>query len=127
MNKIIATKLLKPSVLIIEDGTYYANEVKHYLEDNGFFVMTAIHFNGVVSLMESIHFDYVLMDFNLNNYVDGAQITKIVKEHFPEVKILANSVDAFCNGKIINAGGDDIIGKDYRSLKAWIEQVKAGR
>lgn len=64
--------LIKPRILIVEDERVVALEIKEFLEQKGFDVSEpAGSPNEAVEAICCTEFDLILMDINLNSFIDG--------------------------------------------------------
>jgi len=100
-------------ILIVEDdasSTYFLKEV---LEETG--VTLEFATDGLTAIKmceEDRSISLVLMDIQIP-YMNGYETTGVIKELFPDIKIVAQTAHAFLDDKIkcLKAGCDDYISK----------------
>lgn len=83
----------KIKVIVADDHTILADGIENMLNKKGAFEVVAKATNGeeVIKLLKMHRIDVVIMDINMP-VMDGLEATRVVKEHFPEVKVLIMSM-----------------------------------
>jgi len=128
----INTKLIKfDSVLIAEDGKIFSESAKRIIH---FFGATEIYQaytpDEAVEILKNnnYHFDLILVDYffsygNVKNKT-GEDIIKNIREHNPNVLIIAFSYDPKGNVLLSKAGATTIVGKskNLKELNQWLEE-----
>lgn len=72
--------MTKPRILIIEDEKIAALELKEFLEEKGFMVDTPDGSpNKAVEAVCCADYDLILMDINLNSFIDGIDATQRIQ------------------------------------------------
>ena len=96
-------------VLVADDSAIFGRECKKELETAGFdVVLTGKDGNRVMSLLDSQHFDVVLMDAFMS-HADGADVLEHISQSLTEkpLVLLMSSMDnAEFEEQMINAGAD---------------------
>jgi len=112
-------------VLIIEDEIKLRNELKIFLENNGYEVSTIEDFTNVLETISKIQTDIILMDINLPN-INGEFLCKEIRKNNNVPIIMVTSKNTEMDELIsINYGADDFITKPYNPqiLLARIERI----
>ena len=112
-------------VLIIEDEIKLRNELKIFLENNGYEVSTVEDFTNVLETISKIQTDIILMDINLPN-INGEFLCKEIRKNNNVPIIMVTSKNTEMDELIsINYGADDFITKPYNPqiLLARIERI----
>ena len=112
-------------VLIIEDEIKLRNELKIFLENNGYEVSTIEDFTNVLEAISKIQTDIILMDINLPN-INGEFLCKEIRKNNNVPIIMVTSKNTEMDELIsINYGADDFITKPYNPniLLARIERI----
>jgi len=74
-------------ILVIDDDTDICLLLRRFLTKNGYEVAIAQNGQTGLSLLEEFSPDLVMTDFRLGD-LDGGQILRKIKEHFPDVPVL---------------------------------------
>ena len=106
------------NILIVDDNSNNRMMIKLVLEDYqeneniSFDIKEATDGQEAIDICQNNHFDIVYMDIMMPN-VDGIEATKIIKEKFPKMMIIAvSAVDDVDRMKLIlNNGAEDYIPK----------------
>lgn len=95
------------NVIIFEDNTHLRETIQLLLNETGSYRCSAAYpnCNDLIKKMSGNPCDVVLMDIEMPG-INGIEATKIIKEHFPEIPILIQTVffddnyifDAICAG-----------------------------
>ena len=112
-------------ILIIDDEIKLRNELKKFLENNGYEVSCLTDFNNVISDILQKETDLILLDINLPN-INGEFICKELRKKITTPIIMITSKNTEIDEIIsINYGADDFITKPYNSniLLARIERL----
>ena len=100
-------------VLIIEDEIKLRNELKIFLENNGYEVSTIEDFANVLEAISKIQTDIILMDINLPNINGEMLLKEIRKEINTPVIMVTSRNDEVDEVLSISYGADDYIIKPY--------------
>lgn len=112
-------------ILIVEDDTKLRNELKKFLENNGYEVDVIINFNDTLTEINNKNFDLILLDLNLPN-INGEYLVKELRKttNIPIIVVTSKNteIDELMS---INYGADDFITKPYNTtiLLARIERL----
>ncbi len=106
------------NILIVDDNSNNRMMIKLVLEDYqedkdiSFDIKEAVDGQEAIDMCQNKHFDIIYMDIMMPN-VDGIEATKIIKEKFPKMMIIAvSAVDDVDRMKLIlNNGAEDYIPK----------------
>ncbi|BCJ93299.1 DNA-binding response regulator [Anaerocolumna cellulosilytica] len=115
------------NVLIADDQKLFRESIKHFIELNGDFKVNACVNNGKEAFESCKHFlpDVILMDL-IMPICDGIEATKLIKEKYPDVKILiltaSNEGEYLSNA--LNNGADGYIIKDI-GMEELILSIKS--
>lgn len=72
----------KIKILVVEDETIIALDIKNSIEDMGFEVIDYVcDFNGVCKVLQKQLPDIILMDINLEESIDGIQISQNIQKY----------------------------------------------
>ena len=114
-----------PQILIIEDDEKLREELKIFLNKNGYEATTLITFENTIRDILKINPDLILLDINLPN-TDGEYICKEVRKQSNMPIIIITSRDNELDELLsINNGADQYITKPYniQILLAKIERL----
>src|SRR5574344_754192 len=112
-------------ILIVEDEEKLRQELKVFLENNGYKILVLEKFNDTINDIKQIDFDLMLLDVNLPG-VNGEFILKELRKDINTPIIIVtsrnNEIDELLS---INYGADDFITKPYNTqiLLARIERI----
>lgn len=113
------------SLLIVEDEIKLRNELKIFLENNGYQVDTIDEFDDTLDLIKKKSCDLILMDINLPN-INGEYLLKELRKEIDTPIIMVTSKNTEIDELMsINYGADDFITKPYNSqiLLARIDRI----
>ncbi|ABC28020.1 probable two-component response regulator [Hahella chejuensis KCTC 2396] len=113
---------MKTRILYIENHPVFAASAQDvFLSDCE--ITVAPDMASVLAALESQRFDLALVDFDLDD-CKGDEVTRVIRERFPQLKIIAASSHAQGNAKIQKAGADAVCGKmEFSKIREIIEQV----
>ena len=112
-------------IMIVEDEIKLREELKLFLENNGYEVILLTEFNYSISFINKNKVDLILMDINLPN-VNGQYLCKEIRKNSDIPIIMVTSRNTDIDEIIsINYGADDFITKPYniQVLLARIERL----
>ncbi|SFT23803.1 response regulator [Mucilaginibacter polytrichastri] len=110
-----------PAIAIIDDDPLYRKVIAHLLEKNNVKILfEAASGAESIGLMEQANLlpDIVILDVEMPQ-MDGFETARMLKKHWPQIKIIANSgsLDPSVSNKMIAAGADRFIAKDFNGIK----------
>ncbi|MFO7802572.1 MAG: response regulator [Desulfovermiculus sp.] len=123
------------NILLAEDDRLTRKAMTHFLEKAGYSVTGAETGSEVVRILESNHFDIILMDVQMPE-MDGVEATKTIRNSTsgpwnPNIPILALTAYAMAGDReqFIDAGMTDYISKpvDFTELKQKINRLMQNR
>ncbi len=81
------------NILIVDDHQMFIDGLKSLLRKQDTFIVAAEALNGkeALAIIENIKIDIILCDISMPE-MNGIELTKIVKEKFPEIKIIILSM-----------------------------------
>lgn len=112
-------------ILIVEDEMKIREELKIFLENNGYFVEIISDFSDVINYINNIKSDLMLLDINLPN-INGQFICKEIRKDNNTPIIMITSKNTELDELIsLNYGADDYITKPFnlQILLARIERI----
>ncbi len=123
----------KQHILIVDDDVELLEEVKEYLERQGFTVVSAIDGRAGIAHAKSTDFDLVILDLNLPGTqpqkelsMDGIEVLRILRET-GNVPVLMLSATNIASVKVmtLTLGADDYVPKpfDLHELGARIKAI----
>ncbi|MEG1008349.1 MAG: response regulator transcription factor [Clostridia bacterium] len=101
-------------ILIIEDDEKLRNELKIFLENNGYISEYITDFS-INNILHNFNYDLILLDLNLPN-IDGYYICKEIRKNYsiPIIIITSKNTD-IDELTSINIGADDFITKPFNT------------
>lgn len=112
-------------ILIIEDEVKLRNELKSFLENNGYEILLITDFSNTLNHMLEINTDLILLDINLSG-VNGEILCREYRKEKSVPIIMITSKNTDLDEIIsINFGADDFLTKPFntRVLLARIERL----
>lgn len=112
-------------LLLVEDEIKLREELKIFLENNGYSVDTIDTFDDTLNLIKKNNCDLILMDINLPN-INGEYLVKELRKECNTPIIMVTSKNTEIDELMsINYGADDFITKPYNPqiLLARIERL----
>ncbi len=113
------------NILIIEDEIKLRDELRIFLENNGYTVNYVIDFKDVLEIIQNNNYDLILLDINLPN-INGEYLCKEIRKFSSIPIIIVTSKNTIIDEVVsINYGADDFITKPYNVdvLLARIERL----
>lgn len=111
-------------ILIVEDDEKLRNELKIFLERNGFNAVIMDNFKNIVQDILSLKADLILLDINLP-YVDGEFICKEIRKVSNIPIIMVTSRDSELDELIsLNYGADQYVTKPY-NIQILLAKINA--
>ncbi len=111
------------SILLIEDDENLGNELKLFLEEDGYFVDWAESGQAAMDAIDRSSYDLYLLDIGLPD-CSGFDLCNMLRERVQEPLIMltaCDSEDDIVNG--LSAGADDYITKPY-SLRILLSRIE---
>lgn len=112
-------------ILIVEDEEKLRDELKQFLQNNGYNVVVLEDFNDTISYIKKIDVDLILLDINIPN-INGEIVCKEVRKEKSTPIIMVTSRNTEIDELLsINYGADDFITKPYNTqiLLARIDRL----
>lgn len=112
-------------LLLVEDEIKLRDELKLFLENNGYQVDTIDEFDDTLNLIKKSNSDLILMDINLPN-INGEYLVKELRKEINTPIIMVTSKNTEIDELMsINYGADDFVTKPYNPqiLLARIERL----
>lgn len=111
-------------ILIVEDDEKLRNELKIFLERNGFNAVIMYNFKNIVQDILNLKADLILLDINLP-YVDGEFICKEIRKVSNIPIIMVTSRDSELDELIsLNYGADQYVTKPY-NIQILLAKINA--
>ena len=111
-------------ILIVEDDEKLRNELKIFLERNGFNAVIMDNFKNIVQDILNLKADLILLDINLP-YVDGEFICKEIRKVSNIPIIMVTSRDSELDELIsLNYGADQYVTKPY-NIQILLAKINA--
>lgn len=111
-------------ILIVEDDEKLRNELKIFLERNGFNAVIMDNFKNIVQEILNLKADLILLDINLP-YVDGEFICKEIRKVSNIPIIMVTSRDSELDELIsLNYGADQYVTKPY-NIQILLAKINA--
>ena len=103
------------TILVVEDDYYNAEYINEILSGNGLNILQAENGKRAVEISLSRSIDLVLMDIRLPD-IDGYEATRQIRQHKPQLKIVAQTAYAAHNEKLkaLDAGCVDYVSKPIK-------------
>ncbi|MBL4592234.1 MAG: response regulator transcription factor [Flavobacteriales bacterium] len=115
-------------VLLVDDNTIIRKATNRFLPKKGKISVVGECLDGkdVLNFLKKETVDVILMDISMK-YVGGIEATKIVKQKYPEVKVIAfsNHTEKSYKDEMFLAGASDYIdkGTEIRVIRKIIKAV----
>jgi len=112
-------------ILIVEDEEKLRDELKQFLQNNGYEVIVLEDFNDTINYIKKIDVDLILLDINIPN-INGEIVCKEVRKEKTTPIIIVTSRNTEIDELLsINYGADDFITKPYNTqiLLARIDRL----
>ena len=112
-------------ILIVEDEPKLRQELKLFLENNGYQVIQLLDFNHTIDFIRENKTDLILLDINIPN-INGEGVLKEIRKDINTPLIMVTSRNTELDELLsINNGADDFITKPYNTniLLARIERL----
>lgn len=77
----------KITILLVDDEVINLQNVGHFLEHEGFDLVTAENGREALAKLGEAHFDLVITDLKMGD-IDGVQVMKTAKELHPEIEVI---------------------------------------
>ena len=118
-------KFANKTILIVEDDQYNLEYLQEILSQTGLSIISVSYGNEAVKIALSKKVDLILMDIRLPDF-DGYEATRQIKQHKPDIKIIAQTAYASLDEKekALDAGCSDYISKpmDKNALLSIIKK-----
>ena len=112
-------------ILIVEDEVKIREELKTFLENNGYEILTINNFENTLDQIKKLEIDLILMDINIPG-INGMHLCREIRKTSKIPTIIVTSRDTEMDELLcMNYGADDFITKPYNMqiLLAHIEAV----
>lgn len=112
-------------ILIVEDEVKIREELKTFLENNGYEILTINNFENTLDQIKKLDIDLILMDINIPG-INGMHLCRAIRKTSKISIIIVTSRDTEMDELLcMNYGADDFITKPYNMqiLLAHIEAV----
>lgn len=112
-------------ILIVEDEIKIREELKTFLENNGYEILTINNFENTLDQIEKLEIDLILIDINIPG-INGMHLCREIRKTSKIPIIIVTSRDTEIDELLcMNYGADDFITKPYNMqiLLAHIEAV----
>lgn len=112
-------------ILIVEDEVKIREELKTFLENNGYEILTINNFENTLDQIKKLDIDLILMDINIPG-INGMHLCREIRKTSKISIIIVTSRDTEMDELLcMNYGADDFITKPYNMqiLLAHIEAV----
>jgi len=113
-------------ILLVEDNPDVAADfietLRHYYMFGGVMLHVAYGYDAALSFFNTADISLVIMDADLDDEQgDGVGLTQCFTEQKQNVTILANSSSALSNMKLTGSGAMEVLGKDPKRLRLWLQ------
>jgi len=114
------------NILLVEDNPDVAADfietIRRYYVFGDVMLLVAYGFDAAVSFFSTEDISLVIMDADLDDEEgDGVELTRSFSEQKQDVTILANSSSALSNMKLTGFGAVEVLGKDPKRLRLWLQ------
>lgn len=115
------------SILVLDDEKVFRNEIKEFLDGEGFTVLTAERPSEAFGILSDHRIDILILDLRLPE-MDGLQVLSKVKEEYPDIEVIMitghGDMDAVINA--MRLGAVEFFPKPFRLLdmRAAIQRTK---
>lgn len=126
-RKLLAGKKIRfAKILLVEDNPNVAKDfietLKQYYIFGDVILHVAYGYEAALSFFSTAAIDLVIMDADLDDEQgDGVELTQCFIDQKQDVTILANSSSALSNMKLTGAGATEVLGKDPKRLRLWLQ------
>ncbi|MBE9521182.1 MAG: response regulator [Proteobacteria bacterium] len=119
-------KIRFAKILLVEDNPDIAADfietLRRYYVFGDVMLLVAYGFDAAVSFFSTEDVGLVIMDADLDDEEgDGVELTRRFSEQKQDVTILANSSSALSNMKLTGFGAVEVLGKDPKRLRLWLQ------
>ena len=119
-------KIRFAKILLVEDNPDIAADfietLRRYYVFGDVMLLVAYGFDAAVSFFSTEDVGLVIMDADLDDQEgDGVELTRRFSEQKQDVTILANSSSALSNMKLTGFGAVEVLGKDPKRLRLWLQ------
>ena len=119
-------KIRFAKILLVEDNPDIAADfietIRRYYVFGDVMLLVAYGFDAAVSFFSTEDVGLVIMDADLDDEEgDGVELTRHFSEQKQDVTILANSSSALSNMKLTGFGAVEVLGKDPKRLRLWLQ------
>jgi DNA-binding NarL/FixJ family response regulator len=93
--------------MIVEDNPHARQALKAVMSMQAGIKVTGDASNGqeAINIIEELPPDLVLMDMRMP-VMDGLETTKIIKQNWPQIKIIILTIHSECQSELLSAGAD---------------------
>src|SRR5437667_12847235 len=116
----------KSRILVVDDEDALRMVLSNELSSSGYDVASAGDGDEAITMVQNKKFDFVLLDIKMPK-VDGFEVLKFLKKHFPAVKVIMLTGFADLKNAIESKkhGAEDFVSKPYDlvDLLTTIERV----
>ena len=116
--------MAKKKILIVDDEAGIVQEIKQFLEEEGYEAHTADTAKAGIRLIEEIHPDVILIDVKLPN-ASGTEVLRVCKEKSPKTKtiMVTGYVDQNVMDEAESIGRDTFLQKPFDLVKI-LEEIE---
>jgi len=115
---------MKKKILIVDDETGIVEEIKAFLEEEGYEAYTADTAKEGIRMLEELHPDVILVDVKLPD-ASGTEVLRACKEKSPKTKtiMVTGYVDQHVMDEAERIGRDTFLQKPFNLVKI-IEEIE---
>jgi len=114
----------KSTILVVEDEILIRLTTADYLREHGYRVLEASNAGEALSVFASGEpIELVFSDVNMPGKMNGADLARWIRQHFPDVKVLLTSGDPTAANDPTTAAGAPVVKKPYVS-EALLAEIK---